>query len=193
QADHHDLPSGSHTHPPVHRSVRWLPISFGLGIHTLVDGIALGAAVAAEATEPGVSPWGLGVFLAIVLHKPLDALSITTVLQREGWTWTGRQAANLGVALMCPLGVALAWWGARGASAEQAWGLGAALGFAAGAFICISLSDLLPELQFHRHDGAVLTLALLAGVALALAIGWAEPAHLHAPAHTNEPYQHNHQ
>ena len=41
-----------------------------------------------------------------------------------------------------------------------------ALSFSAGTFLCIALSDLLPELQFHSHDRLKLSLALLAGVGL---------------------------
>jgi hypothetical protein len=41
-----------------------------------------------------------------------------------------------------------------------------ALAFSAGTFLCIALSDLLPELQFHAHDRFKLSLALLAGFAL---------------------------
>ena len=45
--------------------------------------------------------------------------------------------------------------------------LSSALAFSAGTFLCISLSDLLPELQFHRHDRIKLSAALLLGLALA--------------------------
>ena len=46
----------------------------------------------------------------------------------------------------------------------------AALAFSAGTFLCISLSDVLPELQFHRHDRFKLSLALLLGIALSWGI-----------------------
>ena len=48
------------------------------------------------------------------------------------------------------------------------------LAFSAGTFLCIALSDLLPELQFHEHDRVKLSLALLAGVALMAAAGGIE-------------------
>ena len=34
-------------------------------------------------------------------------------------------------------------------------------------FLCISLSDLLPELQFHQHDRVKFSVALLLGIAVA--------------------------
>jgi len=51
------------------------------------------------------------------------------------------------------------------------------LAFAAGAFICIALGDLLPEVQFHSHDRLRLTALFLLGVGLAAGIGWLELAH----------------
>jgi len=59
----------------------------------------------------------------------------------------------------------------------------AALAFSAGAFICIALSDLLPEVQFHSHDRVALTLAFLLGIGLAYGMGSVEPAGIHLPAH----------
>lgn len=61
--------------------------------------------------------------------------------------------------------------------------VGCALGFSAGVFLCISLGDLLPEVQFHKHDRVVLSIALLLGVAAAYAIGFIEPAHSHGQDH----------
>jgi zinc and cadmium transporter len=57
--------------------------------------------------------------------------------------------------------------------------VGAALAFSAGAFICIALSDLLPEVHFHSHDRGKLTLAFLLGIALAYGIGSLEPMNFH--------------
>ena len=49
-----------------------------------------------------------------------------------------------------------------------------ALAFSAGVFLCIALSDLLPELQFHQHDRLKLSAALLLGVALAWGVSQLE-------------------
>ena len=57
--------------------------------------------------------------------------------------------------------------------------LGGALAFCAGTFLCIAGGGLLPEMQFHTHDRIKLSLAMLAGVAIAVAVGWfahGEPA-----------------
>jgi len=52
--------------------------------------------------------------------------------------------------------------------------IGFALAFSAGTFIFIALSDLLPEVQFHRHDRVPLFLALLVGVLFMGFIAWLE-------------------
>ncbi|MCA9158272.1 MAG: hypothetical protein KDA72_08095, partial [Planctomycetales bacterium] len=61
------------------------------------------------------------------------------------------------------------------------------LAFSAGVFLCISLSDLLPEMEFHSHSRFQLTAALLLGIMAAVAIGLVEGehAHSHAPPVTN--------
>ena len=45
-----------------------------------------------------------------------------------------------------------------------------ALALRMGSFLCIACTDLLPELQFHSHDRLKLSLALLAGIGIAVVI-----------------------
>lgn len=181
--DHdHDSP-GSHTHhsqdrPSAHK-LSWIGIGFGLSIHTLIDGMALGASVQAEAAFGG-SLWFVGVptFLAIALHKPLDAMSITTLMASAGWSRGWRFAANVAFAAICPLGVLL-FLGIDRVWLTNVSLVGAALAFSAGVFLCISLGDLLPEIQFHHHDRFQLSLALLTGVMMAWCLHFLEPDHVH--------------
>ncbi|EMI21679.1 zinc/iron permease [Rhodopirellula maiorica SM1] len=153
----------------------------GLGLHTLMDGVALAASVTAESHH---NPWlglaGLGTFLAVVLHKPLDAFAITSVMKKGGWTPTQQSLVNLTFSLACPLGAIAFYIGANQLSTDGTL-LGWGLAISAGFFICISLSDLLPEVAFHDHDRFKLTAALLIGVALAVGIE-SLPGHSHNPA-----------
>jgi zinc and cadmium transporter len=56
-----------------------------------------------------------------------------------------------------------------------------ALAFSGGVFLCIACSDLLPEVQFHRHDRLKLTAAFVGGIALAWGLGQLEAQmHNHA-------------
>lgn len=161
--------------------VGWVGVAFGLAVHTLIDGMAIAASVQADAAHTATwSLLGLGTFLAVLLHKPLDAVSITSLMTAEGWNAGLRHAVNAGFALMCPLGALLFYFGVVGFSAHQDVVVGCALAFSAGVFVCIALGDLLPELELHSHDRIKLSVALLLGVAMAYAIGFLEPEHVHS-------------
>ncbi len=175
-----------HGHDDGHGAARpaqlsWVGIAIGMSLHTAIDGVALAASVAAEShAEHSFPLLGFGTFLVVLLHKPLDALSITAVMTAEGWSMRSRQLVNLGFATMVPVGAALFYlgWSGAGHGANEAF-VGYALAFSAGAFLVIALSDLLPELQFHAHDRIRLSVALLLGVALAYSLGFLEPEAVH--------------
>lgn len=183
----------SHHHHHQHESPRWLGVLLGLGLHTLLDGMALAASVKAEALHDHGEVWliGFGTFLAVFLHKPLDAISITSLMVNAAPS--RRLLVNVGFALMCPVGALLFWSGADMAGSVGTVA-GWALAFSAGVFLCISLSDLLPEMEFHSHSRIPLTLALLIGIAIAWAIGLVEGsgAHTHQPPSVNSHPGHNH-
>jgi len=162
----HDADCTLHQHDEtVDRRLSWVGIAVGLAIHTLIDGVALAASVQREADD-GVFLLGFGTFLAIMLHKPLDALMITTVMASGGWSKRSSMIVNAAFASMCPVGALLFFYAGPIVGGAEAY-VGLALGFSAGVFLCISLADLLPEVQFHRHDRLILSAALLGGVFLA--------------------------
>jgi zinc and cadmium transporter len=167
----------NHDHAPSHASFSWIGAVVGLTLHGLIDGVAMAAAVMAE---DGAVAWaGLGTFLAIALHKPFDSLTIGTLMAAAGRSTALRHLLNALYSLVTPLGVALCYL-ASARLGQSHEGLGEILGFAAGAFVCIATSDLLPELQFHRHDRATLSAALVAGIALAWGTVYLEGGHDHA-------------
>jgi len=179
QHHHHDSASETTSH-----RLSWIGVAVGLAIHTALDGVALAAIVVVEAA--GRSEFalvGLGVFLAIVLHKPLDALSITSLMSAGGWSMRASQTVNVAFSLMCPLGAVLFYLGSEELAAHQSTLVGIALAFSAGVFLCISLGDLLPELQFHRHDRVKLSTALLLGVLIAWSVHRVEHKYLHDHSH----------
>ena len=147
----------------------WAGLCFGLAIHTLIDGIALASAVSSGSRE-GMLPVGLAVFLAIVLHKPLDAMSITSLMAAKGWDWRKQMTVSVIFALMCPLGAILFALGVNHVVESKEWILGIALAFSAGIFLCISLGDLLPEVHFHSHDRLQLSAMLILGVVIAFVL-----------------------
>ena len=150
---------------------------FGMAVHSLIDGFALGAAIAAGLThnKDALFP-GVGIFAAVSLHKPLDAMSVTALMQRDGWSATWQTAVNGLLAAICPVGAAALLWGLSGG---EMFPTGPVLAFSAGVFVCIALADLLPEMEFHSHDRFTLTLSLLAGITAAVFIRFLEPGHLH--------------
>jgi zinc and cadmium transporter len=114
-----------------------------------------------------------------MLHKPLDAVSITSLMAGAGWSPRARLMVSVGFSTMCPLGAVLFLLGISQFGGYQDEVICAALAFSAGVFLCISLSDLLPEMEFHAHNRVRLTAALLAGILLAYGITFLEPAHVH--------------
>lgn len=172
-------PAECHSHGHTH-GLSWFGIALGLSLHTLIDGLALAASVHAQAQQISGSQWlGLATFLAVLLHKPLDAVSITSLMAASGWTRRSMMLVNAGFSMMCPLGAALFLLGVRQFAGYQQELLGTALAFSAGVFICISLSDLLPEMEFHAHNKVQLTVALGLGIILSWSLTFLEYAHLH--------------
>lgn len=77
---------------------------------------------------------------------------------------------TLALALVTPLRALLFFVSTgRLAHSNPAW-LSAAPAFCAGTFLCIASAALLPELQFHSHDRVKLSVALLAGQGVAVAV-----------------------
>jgi zinc and cadmium transporter len=172
-------PAGDDSHEHGH-DLTWSGAALGLTLHSIIAGVALAASVA-HGHEYLKLP-GFGIFLVILLHKPFDSMTIATLMAHGGWSLPLRHLVNGLFSLAIPLGAAVFYLGILG-EGEGGAAVGYALAFAAGTFLCISLSDLLPELQFHHHDRVKLSLALLMGLALAYGICQLEAlSHVHPPA-----------
>ena len=171
--------------------ISWIGAGVGMAIHSIIDGVALAAAVLAarEYTDSATALAGIGVFIVVLLHKPLDALTVISLTAASGFNRPARHLINLALAAMVPLGVLAFVSGVGGeAMGHGSTIIGYALAFSAGTFLCIALSDLLPELQFHDHDRVKLSAGLLLGVAFAVGVAHAEHAtHSHA-GHDHEAH-----
>ena len=170
---HHAIEEGDHrAAAPV--VAGWAAV-FGLTIHTFMNGVGLAGEVSADRAKAIALFPGLAIFLAIVLHKPADALAISTVLTRKGVSRPKLSLVQLGFALMVPIGVIAFRLSSRIIAEDLRKELiGAALAFSAGTFLFVALSDLLPEVQFHRHDRLRLFMLLLFGVVFMGFIGFLE-------------------
>ena len=197
-ASHHHEPHG-HEHAEGGSKLSWPAALFGLTIHTLAAGVALASAVAAETTGHGKGALGLGVFLAIVLHKPADSLTVITLMVNSGVSRVLAHLVNILFALVIPIGVIL-FFAARAAleTGLDSSFTGLALAFSAGMFLCVSLSDLLPELHFHEHDRVPLSIALLAGIGLMFVTGLTHnhghghAGHQHGIEQVDSAHEHDH-
>jgi len=169
----------SHPHPE-RQNHGWMGLAAGMSLHSLFDGVALAASVT-HPHEGDSNMWlvGMGVFAAIALHKPLDAMSVTSLIRRSGGSPRLAQLVNIGFAMIVPIGAVLFMLGAVALEDHAGALIGLTLAFSAGVFLSISLGDLLPELHFHPRDRLRLSSALIVGVLLAHFIGFLEPAHLH--------------
>ena len=181
-ADHEH---GRDHHRPVHHHGgsrwAWCGAFAGLALHSLADGAALAASVRADAEHGAGLFAGLATFLAILLHKPLDAGIIATLMVESGASPRLRTIVNAVYAAVVPLGAAAFLASLPFAGGKQEAMLGVAMALAAGAFICIAAADLLPEVQFHSHDRVLLNTALALGLALAWGITVLEKSsHAHA-------------
>ncbi|MDB5350020.1 MAG: putative divalent heavy-metal cations transporter [Planctomycetota bacterium] len=149
-------------------SLHWGLAALGLAAHTIAGGIALASAVAS-----GSSATAWGVFLATIIHKPADSLTIVSLMLRAGVAARNAHLVNFGFSLLIPIGAVLFGVGSRIMGGGDSHPFTAAtLAFSAGTFLCIALSDLLPELQFHAHDRVPLSVSLLGGFSLMAAASW---------------------
>jgi zinc and cadmium transporter len=197
-AHHHDLhgPVPGEPQAAAPSVAGWAAV-FGLTIHTFMNGFGLAGAAVTDAEKTGVALPGLAMFLAIFLHKPADALAISMVLSRKGVSRRKLALVQFGFACMVAVGVA-AFLFARHHVAEylESQLTGAALAFSAGTFLFIALSDLLPEVQFHKHDRIQLFLALTLGVVamggIALLEGHNHEGHGHTAARDHHGGEHEH-
>lgn len=176
--------------PRAAGSLSWVGVFLGMALHTLIDGLALGASVQADALHDATGLLGVGTFLAVVLHKPLDSVTIISLMAASGWSRRSRGLVNLAFSLACPSGAILFVLGVREFTGQQAMIVGCALAASAGVFMCIALSDLLPEMEFHSHNRVRLSIALVAGIAIAWGIRFIEPAHAHS--HDRGSHRHSH-
>ena len=131
--------------------------------------MTLAASVEADAVH-GAWKLGAGTFAAIFLHRPLDAMPLSILATDQLPVTRFKQFVNGSFAALCPVGVAFFFGAIKQFPLHQSVIVGCGLAFSAGVFLCISLSDLLPELEFHAHDRVALSVALIAGIALAYAI-----------------------
>lgn len=162
---------GGHEHPPLttgdaatgEREGGGVTIvAWGLGLHSLMDGLALGTGMQIESLAPSLS-------FAILLHKAPDAFALSMVLLAAGMAARRVLLAQAFFSLATPVGALLALVIVRQVPPSL---VGVALGGAAGTLLAVATEDLLPEVHRRARKGfAASALALLGGIALVAAYG----------------------
>src|SRR5215208_559475 len=90
---HHDHAiDHSEAHDPQASDLSWSGAALGLALHSMLNGVALAAAVQCEVGGSWLA--GFSTFLVIVLHKPFDAMMISTLMGRSGWSLPWRHTIN---------------------------------------------------------------------------------------------------
>lgn len=145
-----------------------------LSIHSFFDGVAIGAVTFDGA--PGYA--ALAVFLSVLIHKPMDGLSVSVLLLNSGAKRSTLWSVQVVYALLVPVG-AVAFYFTKGAVADSSTLVGYTMAFSAGTFLAIALTDLLPEIHFHAHDRHKLSGAM----ALGLVVMWATSLIGHGDGH----------
>jgi zinc and cadmium transporter len=135
-----------------------IPAFLGISLHSLLDGIALGAGLI-------LPQLGAVVLLAVIIHKMPDSMSITSILLSAGWHRRKVAILSLLFSLTTPLGALMAYLFFRALSPEN---VAVALGISAGTFLAIATADILPQVHRIEERNPVTLVLLFSG----LMISW---------------------
>lgn len=131
----------------------------GLAVHSLVDGLAIGAGFE-------VSP-ALGILatLAVILHEVPEGITTLSLFLHANYPRRRAAALTAVVALATPIGAIATTFLPILRNAAM---LGALLAIAGGSFLYVAAADLIPETHRARHVPAILL--MLAGIVIPLAV-----------------------
>jgi zinc and cadmium transporter len=130
----------------------------GISLHSLLDGLALGAGLILPQLGPVV-------LLAVIIHKMPDSMSLSSILLSAGWARRKVAVLNLLFSLTTPLGALFAYLFFRSLSPEN---IAVTLGISAGTFLAIATADILPQVHRIEQRNPMTLLFLLGG----LTVSW---------------------
>lgn len=133
----------------------------GMTLHSLIDGMVIGTGF-----EVG-SDTGLLSALAVIAHEVPEGIAMLSILLHYGYSRRRGIAFTATVAMATPVGAMISYLLVQRLTPDL---LGNLMAFAAGSFIYIAASDLIPE--SHRARGFKGSLALCGGILTAVAAGW---------------------
>jgi ZIP family zinc transporter/zinc and cadmium transporter len=136
----------------------------GIGFHSLVDGITIGIAF-----QVGYAV-GLIASFAVIFHEVAEGIFTYTLLIHDNISKSKSLFYSWLVALATPVGAVGAYFFTKGFSESS---LGVLLAIAAGSFIYIGASDLVPAT--HKKQAVLNVVLVLAGVGFVLLMGYLAP------------------
>jgi zinc and cadmium transporter len=135
-----------------------IPAFLGISLHSLLDGVALGAGLI-------IPELGAVVLLAVMIHKMPDAISISSILLSAGWDRRTVGIMTLAFSLTTPIGALIAYFFLSTVAAE--W-LAVAIAISAGTFLAIATADILPQVHRIEERNPMTLVFLLSG----LTVSW---------------------
>jgi len=132
----------------------------GMTLHSLIDGMIIGTGF-----EVG-GDIGLLSALAVIAHEVPEGIAMLSILLHYGYSRRTAVVFSSTVAVATPIGAIVTYALVRRLSPSL---LGVLMALAAGSFIYIAASDLIPE--SHRARGLKGSLALCGGIATAVLAG----------------------
>lgn len=150
--------SFDHPHDERQHNIRAVTatVLVGDGIHNFIDGLAIAVAWSVDTAT------GLATTMAVFLHEVPQEISDFGILVHLGYTRIKVFMYNFVTALTTPVGAVVGYLllpVIQGVTPQL-------LGFAAGSFLYIAVSDLLPELHHHmrRRNDFLHLIAIALGV-----------------------------
>lgn len=136
----------------------------GIGFHSLIDGITIGIAF-----QVGYAV-GLMAAMAVIFHETAEGIFTYTLLIHDNISKSKSLFYSWLVALATPIGAVLTFFLTKNISGSS---LGILLAIAAGSFIYIGASDLVPAT--HKRQAFLNALLVLIGVGFILLMGYLAP------------------
>ena len=141
----------------VHTSSAASLVIIGDAFHTFVDGAVIAAAVVTSI------PLGITTALAVAAHEVPQEVGDVAILLRAGYS----RGRALSLNLMSAIGGVLGAAAMLVASQSLPYALPYVLAFAAGSFLYVAMSDLIPDLHRGHIGGSPLRQLLLIGAGIA--------------------------
>lgn len=171
-----------HCHKPEHAKKQTHHLAImnlvGDAVHNVIDGLVIGASYLVSI------PVGIATTIAVFIHEIPQEVSDFAILIHSGFSRAKALFFNFLITLGALAGVIIALYlGSRSAELTQLM-----IPFAAGAFIYIAGSDLIPEL--HRETNLKRSLlqltAFIVGIAIMMGLTFFESSHGHSHGTTHD-------